>query len=437
MPIGKQLSKESFGYVALTSHETKVDGRRMDYVVRWRDPLTKKDIKKALKVANKDEARSEARKLNEALKTERARLHQMPVAAISHIATAPELREAVKEAIEARNARKAMTADHVYNLNRYGEKFFAFMESRFPAVKQWRELRRTPHVSQYVAQLKADGLKPVSIRHCLEVISLTANYFADEYEEMGYRSLRVLKLAPELEKPAKNYMTAEQLERAIEISREIESPAAELSFLLGGWCGLNLREIARLTATDFDFTAKLLTVQKSKNVYRSRTIPVPDFVLEAVRLHLQTQTVKDVAGSLFVRESGIPAENRYLARPMDVVLHRMGIRYATAEAAKAAKAAKPVVEFPKDGKAQTVIVPKDVRKTFINLARSAGCERETLRRYIGHVPSDVMSEHYEDFTIEKFKTEIVSKIEALRNETRSKVGNFLETSKSESSAIAR
>lgn len=430
----KQTAKEKFGYVTLTSF--KAEGtNRIYYRVRWRDPATQKDIQKRLVgIANKDAARAEARRINNEVTDERARLRNTPTSVIRHMANAPGLREAIDEAIAARNRRKQMTPEHLYNLKRYQEKFLAFMDERFPGVKQWREVRRTPHVSQYVELLQDNNMKAVSIRHCLEIISLTANYFADEHEEFGYRPLRVLKIAPELDAPAKNYMTVEQLEEAIQISREMESAAAELGFLLGGWCGLNLREIARLTFADFDFQNGLLTIRKSKNKYRKRIIPLPSFVLDAVREHLNSQVVKDVAGSLFVRDNGQPADNRYLARPMDVVLHRMGIRYATPEAARAAKA----VKMPEDAKSpDCLIVPKDVRKTFINIARKAGSERETLRRYVGHVPSDVMSAHYEDFTIEGFRTEVVARIEKVREQARSKVGKKLVTRRASGAAAAR
>lgn len=33
---------------------------------------------------------------------------------------------------------------------------------------------------------------------------------------------------------------------------------------------------------------------------------------------------------------------------------------------------------------------------------------------VGHVPSDVMSAHYEAFTVDRFRREIVGKVEAFR-----------------------
>jgi hypothetical protein len=101
--------------------------------------------------------------------------------------------------------------------------------------------------------------------------------------------------------------------------------------------------------------------------------------------------VKDSEGRLVVPPPGKEPEDRHLYKTMRHVLRVCAKKH-------------PNGQFGS-------IAPKDLRKTFVNIAANAGVERETLRRYIGHVPADVLSMHYESFNVERFRRDLIPMIE--------------------------
>ncbi len=203
------------------------------------------------------------------------------------------------------------------------------MDKAFPTIRFWHDVRRTPHLARFVKRLKNDGLKPSSIRHCLEPISLTGKYFAREYEDFGYRPLYVWGLAPEDEtEPAKKYLTGQQLEQAIKVAEDTGNDIALLALILGGWSGMKLVEICKLKQRDFDFKAGTVAVGKSgaKNKYRRRVIPLPAFVQEAVKGILYRQSVVDMEGSLVNVSIGLSDRiHQTISRPIHRLFKQAGL----------------------------------------------------------------------------------------------------------------
>lgn len=204
-------------------------------------------------------------------------------------------------------------------------------------------------------------------------------------------------LYPHETEPTKKFLTGQQLEQAIKVAEDTGNDLALLALMLGGWSGMNLMEICKLKQRDFDFKAGTVAVGESgaKNKYRRRVIPLPAFVQEAVKGILYRQSMVDMEGSLVNVPINLTDRiHQTISRPIHRLFKQAGL--------------------------QGVCSAKDLRKTFINLAIAAGSERETLRRYVGHVPSDVMSDNYEAFA-HRFPAEIVEKIIAHREKVHTDI----------------
>jgi integrase len=392
---------ERIGLVSLLCFKTD-KGRR--YYARWWDQSKGRAVEESLRTASRDEARKLAKDKDATLRA----FQGLPVAVREHLDTAPELAAALQEAIKARRRAKGLSDGQTVNLGRFAQYWLDFMAGEFPSVRLWKDVRRRPHVTAYAEFLEGRGLSPVSVRHYLEPLSIASTYFSEEYEEI-YRPLKVLRAAPlPKDEPAKHFLDAVRLDAAIARAEAENSPRAALGFMLGGWGGLNLREVIRLRADSFDFKAGTVRIEESKNRFRKRVVPLPSFVVDHVRAFIAGQAVRDASGLLILPPEGGEPHDRHLYKPMKRILGLC----AKAEAEERRKAGIEDSDGWRSPYAE--VAPKDCRKAFVNIAVAAGVERETLRRFIGHVPADVLSGHYEAFTAERFRAEVVGKVEALR-----------------------
>ena len=51
--------------------------------------------------------------------------------------------------------------------------------------------------------------------------------------------------------------------------------------------------------------------------------------------------------------------------------------------------------------------PRELRSSFVTLARQAGVNERSLKRYVGHTPGDIMGTNYEAVKIDDLRTKVV------------------------------
>lgn len=159
------------------------------------------------------------------------------------------------------------------------------------------------------------------------------------------------------------YLELEQLTTVIHYAHGVNDAAALAGFVFGGLAGLRLSEICALTPAAV--REDTLTVG-DKTPWSLRSIPV----CAAVALF---------AAAWFTCHAQSPC------RRFDSMSHRMR-RVLNAVAALTGDTTYRMVE-PHEA----------ARRSFVNIAVSAGVEHNILAAYIGHAPQDTMSKHYADY----------------------------------------
>ncbi len=184
---------------------------------------------------------------------------------------------------------------------------------------------------------------------------------------------------------------------------------------LQGMAGLREYEACHLRACDVDFTAKTVTVAKTpahtpKNRGSYRTIPATQEALKAVAEYQANAKVLSTGKDAPLFLSPIGREwtaNRLCDAWRDTM-----------------KAARLAMELPEGFTAH------NLRATFATITRSGLADREVLKRYMGHVASDVLGEHYEDLTVDLMRENVVNTFERQYREGIAIAGKSLVTSNS-------
>jgi len=272
--------------------------------------------------------------------------------------------------------------DRKTQLFNFADYFHNWLEVHKPYIKFWREI--TPSViHDYIEYQHERGLKPKTLKHYLSPISITANYWSAENPDL-YRPLKII--SPHLQekrKPAKHYLTLKQAQLLLIEADKAANRGVYHTILLGCFAGLNIMEILRLSPDNFDLATCTLTITESKNQFRERTIPL---------LPMVAKNLKDF--QRVAKATGEPATLLSIVQAVKVVIQW------------AAKA------HPDHAAAFNAINPKDIRKTFVNVCREAGISGELIGAYVGHRPTSITNQVYNDLQhVEHMRDNVIKPLE--------------------------
>ncbi len=267
------------------------------------------------------------------------------------------VKTAITEAIATFS--QSRSDEHKHNMSAACNYFCDWLTEEYHSPNvYWHEV--TPAIlREYVNAMAGRELAPRTMRLYLNPILVASRYMA-ELDPKAFRPLTITHSALRVEKVEKNYLDAAQLDSLLKTAEEI-SPAAETAVLLCGYCGLRIWEAERLQPSDT--VGDTITVRNGKNNYSERCIPVTAWVSKRL---ISQRGEWDVS------------------RLIQSALNRAKI---------------------------DTIVPRDLRKTFVNMAIDAGCRTEFIQAYCGQRPSSILAQHYGDFSnVERLRSEIVSKM---------------------------
>jgi len=147
------------------------------------------------------------------------------------------------------------------------------------------------------------------------------------------------------------------------------APDTYACMVLQSMAGLRILEALNLRECDVDWKAGTIEITETarhrpKNLYSFRTVPVPPMVLDALRWERKRTKVKSAEGFILANSRGGPHDHNNLGERIRKVLKRISR------------------ETGSPGFAQ--LRPRDLRATFITLARQAGVDERCLKRYVGH-----------------------------------------------------
>ena len=311
------------------------------------------------------------------------------VADLSQVVGRKDVGQAITEAIEGYS--RARSQGHRDNLEAWGNRFLAWLVSTYRRpVVYWEEV--TPSMLRaYIDSMAREGLSGQTILHYIKPMTLASRYM-EELDPDHYRPLRVRHPALKRAKPRKNYLTRAQIEALIQIARaetpeaardrrkNPPAPQAELALLLCGFCGLRIEEAARLTVADVDPVRGLVNIEDSKNEYSDRVIPVPKW--------LAARVVELGGGRAYlcpnVDDTGPQSGKDVLSKRVSAIYKRGGV----------------------EG-----VAPRDLRKSFINLAVEAEADVAATECYVGHRPSGIMRLHYADYAkVDLLRARVVERV---------------------------
>jgi integrase len=149
--------------------------------------------------------------------------------------------------------------------------------------------------------------------------------------------------------------------------------------VLASLAGLRMLEAAALRRQDIDFERSTVEITDTgehvpKTASSYRVIPVCSEVLDALRVHLDGLKVIPATGELFRNRIGRVWGPDGLSRKWGKAL------------AKASEKTK-VERFGE-------IPTHRLRSSFATMARELGADRDTLKRYLGQSPGDILGDHY-------------------------------------------
>lgn len=328
--------------------------------------------------------------IRHARKVASARVDELQrVANLSQAVGRKDVGQAITEAIEGYS--RARSQGHRDNLEAWGNRFLAWLVATYRRpVVYWEEV--TPSMLRaYIDSMARAGLSGQTILHYIKPMTLASRYM-EELDPDNYRPLRVRHPALTKPKPRKNYLTRAQIEALVQIARaetpeaaqdrrkNPPAPQAEIALLLCGFCGLRIEEAARLRVADVDPVRGLVNIEDSKNEYSDRVIPVP--------IWLARRVVELGAGRVFLCPN---ADDTAPQSGKDVL-------------------SKRVLAIYKRGGIEGV-APRDLRKSFINLAVEAEADVAATECYVGHRPNGIMRMHYADYAkVDLLRARVVDRV---------------------------
>lgn len=247
----------------------------------------------------------------------------------------------------------------------------------------------------------------------MQPVTMTSRYM-EQQDPATYRRLMITHAALTIRRPAKNYLTREQLEDLLAIARaekqgvnphkncpkDCPAPQAEILLLLCGYCGLRISEAGKLQIKDIDAKRATVSISDGKNEYSDRVIPVPRCIAERVLKLASGRTW------LFPNEEGTAPQ----ANAKDTVSKRVFAIYKRGGI--------------------TGLAPRDLRKTFSNLCAKAGVADSIAQAYMGQRPNSVYAAHYADLAdVDLLLARLVNVIhpepKVVQEKRHSKVGTIL------------
>ena len=335
--------------------------------------------------------------IHHARKVAAARVDELQrVADLSQVVARHDVGQAITDAIEKYS--RARTLKHKTDMERAGNRFCTWLVATYRRpVVYWDEV--TPSMLRdYIDSMAREGLSGQTIRKYINPMTLASRYM-EELDPDSYRPLRVRHPAMKTAKPRKNYLTRDQIETLLRIARadtpeaaqdrrkHPPAPQGELALLLCGLCGLRIREAARLLVVDVDDARGSVNVEDSKNLYSDRVIPVP--------VWLARRVVELGAGRTYLfpnaTDTGPQTGEQDVSKRIGGLFRRAGI---------------------------TGVVPRDLRKSFVNLCVVAGVDTGPLEAYIGHAPHGVMAAHYADYArLDLLRERVVDRVHSFVRST--------------------
>jgi len=294
--------------------------------------------------------------------------------------------QAFTEAIK----RSMAGAEHRKNLISSSGYFADWLELNHHEILYWDQI--TPRIILDYVDAKAEsGVGPKTLRHYVSVITMTAAYWARNEPE-NYREFKIISPHMKVKsKPEKNYLNLEQLQLLLKLCSESKNQSYYYAVLMGGFAGLNIKEVISLKRESFSGEFKTVTISEGKTAYRERSIPLLAFVTENVK-GFQPLT----------RSTGGPAGYDTIGKGLRKLLNKAAILHK------------------EHAQAFLSCDPKDMRKSFANLCVTAKVSRENLGYYIGHARKHMTDRVYAEYESHEYlQSQVLDPIEAMLNTLRS------------------
>ena len=262
------------------------------------------------------------------------------------------------------------------NVEGAARRFTNFVADEFPGVQRFDELRPFM-VAQYQQRLRADGLSDNTVRLYLRAVKM-----ADSFVERNYgRTTPALVVEQEIPRPApkpKLYLSFEQLCACLRRARENYLPSAVLGFALGGFAGMRLTEIIRLTPEKLKGDCVWID-GRTKNRHSPRVIPLCDVALRFARAHgrLYQRSKRGRTSGTQSNGAGFYATETSLSHTMADVLAELHAETGEEE--------------------YGLVDPHEAaRKTFDNLLYRLGVPADAREGYQGRKLQGMGASHYTD-----------------------------------------
>ncbi len=347
---------------------------RERWELRYRDPLTGKDVLRRI-YDTEDGMKKVARHIQTEIYQGRGYLAGKP--------QAPLIKDALAQAMRLSQTGPTARKDMAYR----STQFLTFLTQHYPAIQTFDQLKPSM-LRDYVQDMQTQNLAYDTIRLRLAVVRQAWRLMADDHPDLVHPLPRTpLGSRP---RPDITCLTLDDAHALLDYLRD--DPHAHTIYplqLLAATCGLRQLEAAALREQDIDFDKSTLTVTKTphhtpKNQTSYRTLPVPQFVLDALKTARDTRKVIPLSGELFLSS---------WARPWKVnTLSQAANRYF--------KAAALALDKP-----QLAQIPaKKLRATFATATSQAGADRDLVKAYMGHTPADILGGHYRQISPEELAT---------------------------------
>lgn len=360
----------------------------------WRDPLTKKRIRRVLPASNYKKAREHAGKINADVEKGRGFTGRMR-GTIGHV-----LKDAVIEAIAHSDANQKTREDYLYHFNAFAE----YVDAKAKGVKSWSDVTEQV-LENYVKHCRKRSLAHDTIRLRLYTLRLTSSYMSRTYPGQ-YRdiaaAIRLRRKDPpkaEIERE-RTILSPTQFLDLFEWLEE-NAPMVHVWATLQGLCGLRMFEAAYLREQDIDFEKGTITITKTsahkpKNRSSYRRIPVCPTVMRVLKYWVLGLKVRHHEGYLFFPQRARSGRGYARSQATRVgAFSRDRVMHLWSDAIRVAR--NEGREIPEK------FTGRHLRSSFITMMREAGADFELLQRYVGHAPSTVLSAHYDKIDLERLR----------------------------------
>lgn len=197
-----------------------------------------------------------------------------------------------------------------------------------PAIGHIVLSKLTPqHIQALLATLQEKKLSPRTVQYARAIL----HHALDQALKWGYVARNVVALveAPRVERHTVEPLTEAQ---ATALLQAVAGHRLEALYRIALGLGLRRGEVLALRWVDVDLKARTLRVTAGKTASSTRTLPVPETLVDALKAHEQRQQVERAEddawrdhGLVFPSEVGTPISGRNLLRHFKSVLKRAGL----------------------------------------------------------------------------------------------------------------